>query len=57
LKYGYRGAFDCAEGVLAPRSQPNAGDFDAMKAQPRLDPRLSTRNADIAAVLRRFPLS
>jgi hypothetical protein len=57
LKYGYRGAFDCAEGVLGPRSQPNAGDFDAMKAKPRLDPRLSTRNADIAAVLRRFPLS
>jgi hypothetical protein len=57
LKYGYGGAFDCAEGVLAPRSQRNAGDFDAMKAKHRLDPWLSTRNADIAAVLRRFPLS
>jgi putative SOS response-associated peptidase YedK len=31
--------------------------FDAMQAKHRLDPRLSTRNADIAAVLRRFPLS
>ncbi len=31
--------------------------FDAMQAKHWLDPRFSTRNADIAAVLRRFPPS
>ena len=43
------------EQLVASHSQPNAGDLRRVAAKQWLDPRLSTRAADIAAVLAPFP--